>query len=179
MLLIVVFGLISVYHPLSLFINWFLPEYTDSIPIFRIILPGIAISSSITALMHNYYKVLGLNIEYFKKCVVVLLISGIANTIAYLFYHSTQSISIASVVTMIVWFNIIEKTINKEIKSVDVQHHIYLYGMLSAFYVITIIKNSYIGFFVYIFTFFGITWMFYKNLIKCNFSFWKNSRKNA
>jgi O-antigen/teichoic acid export membrane protein len=103
-LLIFVFGAVSAYFPLSVFIKWYLPKYEESLVIFRIIFPGLAISSAITVVIHNYYKVFNASMEYFKKSVFVLVISGFANYFAYKVFKTTVSISIASIVTMIFWY---------------------------------------------------------------------------
>ena len=59
LMLLLVFAANAVYFPLCWFVKWFLPKYNDSLVIFRIIFPGLAISSAVTVVMHNYYKVLG------------------------------------------------------------------------------------------------------------------------
>ena len=102
--LMLVYFIIGAYFPLRLFINWFLPKYTASLSIFRIILPGIAISSVITVIMHNYYKVMNKNLLYFRKSLVVLILSAVANYAAYKLFGTMESISVASIVTMFFWY---------------------------------------------------------------------------
>lgn len=103
-----VFGCLLVYFPLALFVNWYLPKYVESLVIFRIIFPGLVISSAITIVMHNYYKTLGINLQFFIKTVIVLLVSGIANYIAYIMFKSTSAISVASIATMVFWYGFVE-----------------------------------------------------------------------
>lgn len=95
------FGCLSIYFPLNMFVSWFLTKYIEALTIFRIIFPGLAISSAITIVMHNYYKTLGINVIFFVKSLVVLVISASANFLAYKLFGTTQSISIASIITMI------------------------------------------------------------------------------
>ena len=45
LMLMVVFGGLALYFPLDAFIRWYLEKYIDSLLIFKIILPGLAVSS--------------------------------------------------------------------------------------------------------------------------------------
>ena len=164
-LMVVAFGLIIVYFPLGIFINWFLPNYSESMPIFRIILPGIAISSSITAIMHNYYKVLGLNNTYFFKSLLVLAISAIANAVAYCVFKTTISISIASVITMMIWFFIIEYRIRKLCSDIGKNHIFYLFIMILLFYLASSISNYLFGLLVYFVVYLAISFFVNKRTV--------------
>ena len=161
----VVFGALSLYYPLCIFVEWFLPKYVESLPIFRIVFPGLALSSSISVVMHNYYKTLGKSLEYFKKSVVVLVVSGVTNAIAYFVFGSTASISIASIVTMVFWYIYAEDLFRKEYQYESKRNLFYLFSMMALFYAISAIKNYYIGFVVYLGAFFIITWCIHKKTI--------------
>ena len=145
-----VFLALVLYFPLCAFIRWFLPKYLDSLLIFRVIFPGLAISSAITVVMHNYYKTLGNNLKYFKKSLVILLISAVANGIAYIVFETTVAISIASIIVMIIWY------LFREQYFVDYYHYsrkenfIYLLVMMVVFYGITSIHNWIISGLVYL-----------------------------
>lgn len=161
-----VFAANIAYFPLCIFIKWFLPKYTGSLIIFRVIFPGLAISSAITVVMHNYYKVLGKNFDYFLKSIVVLVVSGIANAIAYTVFRTTISISIASIITMIFWYVLIEQYFVKAI-GYDRQKNLwYLLIMLVAFYTVSAIPNEIAGFFVYGIVFAVITLLIHRKTIK-------------
>lgn len=160
---IIVFGTLLVYFPLCLFVEWFLPKYEESLNVFRIVFPGLALSSPITVIMHNFYKVEGKSFLYFKKCIVVLLISAMANEIAYLMYDSTQAISIASIVTMIFWYFFVEYYFYKYYSCFSIKNTSYTLFMMLIFYLISNIKNYYLGFGIYIILFVAITYSIYKN----------------
>lgn len=160
-----VFAAIAAYFPLCIFVKWFLPKYTESLPIFRIVFPGLALSSSITVIMHNYYKTLGINIIYFRKSIVILIISGLANAIAYLLFKSTFAISIASIITMLFWYLYIEQYFVKEFKYDRRKNLLYLIIMMLTFYIITSVPNTYIGFALYTIAYCFITWITYKKVI--------------
>lgn len=162
MVSIIVFGALGAYFPLCMFIEWFLPKYTESLDIFRIVFPGLALSSPITVIMHNFYKAEGKNLLYFKKSLVVLLISAIANAIAYVSFHSTESISIASIITMIFWYFFVEHYFNKEYLCSGSINAIYIGMMMLTFYIVTIVCNYFVGFVIYLILFIVIAFIFYK-----------------
>ena len=162
---LIVFAAIAVYYPLCIFVNWFLPKYAESLPIFRIVFPGLALSSSITVIMHNYYKTLGKNIIYFKKSIIVLAVSGTANAIAYYFFRTTEAISIASIVTMLFWYLFIEQFFVKEFRYSRYKNFLYLVVMMAIFYLTSAIPNYYIAFIAYLVAYVVATWLFFKKII--------------
>ena len=164
-ILLSVFAANMLYFPLSWFVQWFLPKYESSLHIFRIIFPGLSISSAITVVMHNYYKVLGENLLYFFKSIIVLIISAVANWIAYIFFHTTESISIASVITMIIWYLIIEEYFVKNIQYSRWKNFLYLLVMMVTFYIVTTFTTWWIGLIVYILLFMVITILFYHEIL--------------
>lgn len=162
---LIVFAAIAAYYPLCVFVNWFLPKYIESLPIFRIVFPGLALSSSITVIMHNYYKTLGKTIIYFKKSIVVLIVSGLANAIAYYFFRTTAAISIASIITMLFWYLYIEQYFVKEYRYARTRNFLYLVVMMILFYASSAIPNYYIAFAIYIAAYAITTWLFFKTVI--------------
>ena len=164
-ILITVFGAISVFFPLCWFIGWFLPKYSGSLIIFRIILPGLAVSSVITIVMMNYYKVIGNSLLFFGECVIVLLLSSLANYIAYKVFGTTISISIASIIIMVVWYYITEYPLLKKYKIRGLKNVLYLFIMSFLFYVISSIDLWWIGFILYATILLIVTYLFYKKEI--------------
>ncbi len=165
LILVIVFVCLLGYFPLCWFVDLFLPQYHDSLAIFRIIFPGLSISSAITIVMHNYYKIIGENMRYFIYSVLALFISTIANYCAYTIWKTTASISIASVFTLIVWYIIVERYFVKRFKIPWVKNILYLVTMLLAFYVITGTSNYYIGFIVHTLVSITITFLFNKKRV--------------
>ena len=165
LMLTFVFGALLAYFPLCAFINWFLPKYKDSLVIFRVIFPGLAISSAITVVMHNYYKTLGDNLKYFKKSMLILLLSAAANAIAYVLFKTTVSISVASIVTMIIWYFYIEQYFVKNYHYSRYRNLIYLCIMMAAFYAITCISNWIVSGIIYIVTYVVITYILQKDVL--------------
>ncbi len=160
-LMIAIFGCLLIYFPLYVFVTWYLPQFAGALVIFRIILPGLAISAPITIIMHNYYKAMGANLSFFIKSIIVLGLSALANTVTYLIFHTTISISIASVFVMAIWYLLTEHYFVRRHRTPWLKNLSYLALMVTAFYLITWIPNVYIGGGVYLVVYAGTTLLFF------------------
>lgn len=178
MMLIGIFAAIGVYFPLCAFVKWFLPQYTDSILIFRIIFPGLAISSSVTVIMHNYYKVFGENQRYFFISLIVLGISTFANWIAYKAFKTTISISVASIITMILWYMLIEHHLSKKVYVHKWRNFSYMIVMTFLFYSITSVDDLWKGALSYLLIFGATTVMYYRKSLSALLQIITKSTKN-
>jgi len=166
-----VFASLASYFPLSIFINWYLPSYNSSLEIFRVIFPGIAISSSIIVVMHNYYKTLGDSFLYFKKNIVVLCFSVISNFVAFKLFKSQIAISWASIITMLLWYLYVESYFVKKFKYNNIKNTSYILIMMASFYIISTISNHYIALLIYISCFLVVNYLFYREVL---YGFWNN-----
>lgn len=167
LILIIVFCSLVVYFPLVWFVGWFLPKYTGSLVIFRIILPAVAISSSISIIMHNYYKTLNIEKKFFIKSVVILGLSIIANYLAYLIFRTTIAISIASIIVIVVWYIIAEAGIPEKWNHIRKKNYLFIIIMLTGFYIITLLDNWIISLLLYTALYVMFTWLlFYTDLKK-------------
>ena len=160
-ILILVFACLLVYFPLCWFVNWFLPKYADSLPIFRIILPGLAVSSAVTIVMHNYYKTFGKETSFFIKSIIVLVLSAGANYAAYAIFKTTQAISIASIIVMVLWYVLIEIYFIRQHKVKWVKNFIFMLLVAAGFYLITWWDIWWASMLIYFVFFVGITYAFY------------------
>lgn len=161
-ILMVIFACLSIYFPLKWFVPWFLPKYVDSLPIFRIILPGLAVSSAISIVMHNYYKAEGKEPMFFVKSIIVLILSGIANYIAYSVFRTTISISIASIIVMVVWYLLIEEYFIRAYKVKWIKNFTYMMIMSAGFYFFTQWNNWWATMLMYFALFSVVTCLFYR-----------------
>lgn len=168
-ILTLVFFCMTIYFPLCPFIRWFLPKYSDSLLVFRVIFPGLAISSSITIVMHNCYKVWGINTSFFYKSVVVLICSCIANIIAYYLFSTTVSISIASIISMFLWYVIVEYKIIKDYKLKWLKNFTYMLIMITGFYIISSFDNAFICSICYLFVLLIVCLILYRDYINVLF----------
>lgn len=151
--LVCVSGCLLVYFPLCPFIRWFLPQYESALPIFRIILPGLVITSAITIVMHNYYKTLGINLRFFLKSAVILVLSALVDLAVYFIFKTTVAISIASIFVILVWYILIELYFIRRFRVKWSRNFLFLQCIVGAFYGITAIPNVFIGLAVYLVVF--------------------------
>ena len=152
-LLIIVFFMLLLYYPLIHIVKWFLPNYIGSLTIFRVIFPGVAISSSITIIMYNVYKKIEKTRLYFFITLTILLLSFGANLIAYFVFKTPISISIASIIVIAVWYFVTEVFIIKDFKirvKTVVFYYLYIAICMSAFYLSTMIDNTFVSLAIYL-----------------------------
>lgn len=159
-------GALTLYFPLSIFIEWFLPKYIDALPIFRVIFPSICFSTPIVVIMHNYYKTLNKSAVYFKKSIVVIFVSLLNISIAYLLYKSIISISIASIITLIFWYLYVEHELVKLFSINRRRNILYILFSLISFYTITFIDNYYFSSIIYLLVYLGLTFTFFPDILK-------------
>lgn len=95
---------LCLYFPLCIFIPVFLPKYTQSLEIFRIVLPGIMFSSIVSVLLINMYKVENRMMSYLIRTLISMGMSAILNYIAFKLYHSYYAISWASIISLFIWY---------------------------------------------------------------------------
>ena len=148
-LLIIIFTSLSIYFPLCLIIENFLPNYIESLSIFRVIFPGIALTSSITIIMYNIYKKFDKTRIYFLITIGTFVLSFVTNLIAYFWFKTPISISIASIITISIWYIVTEFIIIKKFKINVLMTYIYIIICMVVFYLVTLINNVFIGFGVY------------------------------
>ncbi len=161
----IVFICLLVYYPLCWFINWFLPKYVDSLIIFRIILPGLILSSIVTIINHNYFKILNKNIIFFMISIVILVVGFMANFLAYILVKEPYSISIASVIVLLLWYFITTIYFVVKYKVKWIKNFIFVIVSILSFYLITIIDNVYLGFLLQVIISFIIVYIFnFKNV---------------
>lgn len=154
LMLVISFGAIALYFPLTIFINWFLPKYSSALTIFRIIFPGVALSTPITTIMHNYYKIYGKNVLFFIKGLIAIFLSIVTNLAAYFLWGTMESISIASIFTLIIWFVLVDLLFVKRIKEHNLVKTLsMIIIMMIAFYLTSNAQNPWIGFGLFILIF--------------------------
>lgn len=143
-MLIFVFLCISSYFPLCSFINYFLPKYIESLSIFKIIFPGLAFTSTITVIMHNYYKTLGKNILFMYISICILILSIIGNYTAYKIWETPESISIVSVAIMFVWYIITDHLFVKIYQYAWWKIYSYIIAIFINFYIFSNLPTNYL-----------------------------------
>jgi len=165
LIMIFVFFCINMYYPLCIFINYFLPDYSESLIILRIIFPGIAISACVTVIMHNYYKTIGQNFKFFYKSFITLMVSFIFNLCAYYIFESTIAISASSILVLFLWYFYIEHYLKLTLNVKILKNIWYLIINTIIFYLISGISNYYLAFGIQLVAYFLLTIVFFKKKI--------------
>jgi O-antigen/teichoic acid export membrane protein len=125
------------------FIGVFMAKYNASLPIFRILLPGLAINTPVVVLMHSYYKALDKEKVYFLQNLVVLMLGILADAGIYYFYIKPYSptdpigISITSVGVIFIWYVISESYLVSKYHVKHWKNDFYLMFTVLGFYLFT------------------------------------------
>ncbi len=176
-LLVFVFGCLSLYYPLVPIIHWFLPKYAGSLAIFRIILPGLALSSVISAIIQNYYKSLGKPGLFFAFSAITLAVSIGLNFAAYYLFRTTEAISWASIITLFLYYFLTQGPLVHKIKVKRGKNTAYMSLMMASFYLCFLIQRNWLAFVVYIGSFFLLTFSFFESEIVFSLQRLKTSRE--
>ncbi len=147
------------YFVFAWFVNWKIDKYNDSLIIFRVVLPGLIASTATTAVMHNYYKVIGKNFIFFVLSLAILGLSIVANIVAYLIFKNTISLSIASVIVLTIWYISSMIYFIKKFKVKFIKNLLYMFLIMAGFYCATIFEGNYlfVGMAIYLAYFIFIT----------------------
>lgn len=172
----IVFLLIS-YYPICIFVEWFLPKYSQSLQILYIIYPGLAFSSTITVIFHNFYKLEGRNNEFFLKSLIILFLSFSLNLVFYFTFKTPKAISWASIISLIIWYLIIEgkNFFNHPHQSFRVFGFLCTSSLL--FYCLGFLNNYYVEMMLYFVSIIFIIYIFFPNNMRDFFSKIKRIRK--
>lgn len=149
-ILIVIFIALIAYYPLDLIVRWILPGYTDSLDLFFILAPGIALTSSITVIKHNYYKTFNKNKSFLIIGLIglVLMFSSTYITLNYI-TNSLHIVTIITVIVQLIWYTVLEIDMQKTIKIRNIKNFIYIIIASSLFYTSYLIDNTFIAMIYY------------------------------
>lgn len=155
-----------VFFPLCWIVSVFLPKYELSLEVFRIVLPGLIFSSSVSVILNNFYKYENKVQRYFWGTVSAIMFSIILNFVAYHIWGTYLSISWVSMIALIYWYIVSYLYFIKKYKVPFVSNFIYIISTSIAFYVITKrIGNWIIAGAVYLVAYIIITVFFNYNML--------------
>lgn len=156
-----------VYFPLCFVVSVFFPKYYLSLEVFRIVLPGIMLSASVSVVFINYYKIENRIKTYFAKTVGSILVSAVLNYFVYLVFKSYESISWASIVALLTWYLLALSYFVKKYNITWKKNTCYVLCCMVLFYLITtIIHNNVVCFFFFAVVLLLLMFLFYRNEIK-------------
>lgn len=139
---VIVFFLLTVYFPLIFFIKWFLPDYAPSLDYLQIIMPGLALSSCINLIIFTYYKVLNQLKRYLYIALGILLIGGILNCGGYMLFHDPIAFSVASIITLLVWYLCSASFLVKNFHTRWLKNFVYVLLEMMIFYMVNNVCGS-------------------------------------
>lgn len=139
---IIVFFLLTAYFPLTFFIKWFLPDYTPSLEYLQIIMPGLALSSCINLIIFTYYKVLDRLKQYLHIALGILLAGGILNCGGYMLFHESIAFSVASIITLLIWYLCSAKFLIKSFRTKWLKNFVYVLLEMLIFYTVNSVWGS-------------------------------------
>jgi O-antigen/teichoic acid export membrane protein len=161
---IVLIGL-SGFYPLTYLIPRFLPDYTDSLVIFRVALPSLILTSSITAIKHNIYKIKNKNKVYFLFSILAIIIIIGFNIASYSIFKTTQSIAFSTFLGIFIWYLINEFYLVKNYNLKWKKNILLILVGVCNYYLVTELITSLYGFFAYLLITIVIIALFYSNKI--------------
>lgn len=178
-ILVLIFLAITAYYPLSFIITRYIPEYTDSLKIFFILCPGIALTSSISVVKHNYYKTLNKNISFLFVGLISIVLLVLSMVFTY-FLICTEVIYIAvvSVTVQFVFYMFSDVILQKELGIVKYKKILYLMLASIVFYSMAFISNQFYSMLLYFVLIVIVTTLFYFKDIKRLIKYFKTKEKN-
>ncbi len=164
-ILVVLIGLLG-YFPLLLIIPRFLPDYINSLIVFRVALPGLVLTSSIFAIKHNFFKITNNNFSFFIISLIVITANICFNLLAYTLYGTTESIALSSVIGLSIWYIITEVYMVRKYNVFWKSNAVLSVVGISVFYAITSINSFIISGLLYTIFVIIIIALYYKNILE-------------
>ena len=167
---ILIFSALSLccYQIFCFIIDSFLTKYYQSLPILRIVIPMVLITTPITVVKYNFYKKNNMVNLYFVISIIVLVLSIVADIIVYFIYGNTISISIVSIVICLIWNLVIELIFCIKKRKKWIKNMMFLLIILACYYGISFIPNLLFSFLSYIFVSSAMVLVFYFQLLRDN-----------
>ena len=166
LLVVFISGCLIMFYPLVPVVNLILSQYSGSLIIFRIILPGLMLSSIVGVIIQNYYKALGKPGLFFIFSAITLAISIGLNFAAYYIFKTTEAISWASIITLIIYYFLTLIPLIVKMKVKWIKNTIYVGLMIATFYLCMLIDELWISFLVYFLVYIVCTLVLQWNTVK-------------
>lgn len=165
LIMIIVFLALIFYFPLVIFVNHYLPDYSNSLIILKYIFPGLVVSSTIQIVKLNYFKTLQKVKSYLITGMITLVFTIFINFAAYYVFRSLEAIAISSVISFLFWYLITEAFFVRDYKISPYKNICYLVLIIMLFYVCASIENIFVGVGIYIFLLMLITVVFFRKML--------------
>jgi O-antigen/teichoic acid export membrane protein len=165
-LVIIIGASLSCFFLIKYILIKFLPNYIPSLSIITVLIPTVLLTGQNSILISNYYKILNYQKEYSLNNIVIFCIAIITNIIAYVIFKTSLSIAVASLISFIIWIFYSEhffiKKLNIKIGRTQAGEIL----LIILFLIIALNFSWYQGFFIYLFGYFLIIVLLFRNNIK-------------
>ncbi len=150
------------YYPVQQIVKVFLPDYIDSLVYFQVIFPALALSSCISIVSFSYYNVFEKSHIYLRNSIIILPLSVALNILAYAIFKTPVAISVASVLTTIVWYLLSVRYLSKQFRVAWKKNFLYVLLMMSIFYITTtLLRSNFLSALVYFVFYALLTYSFF------------------
>lgn len=156
--------LISCAFPVKFIVNRWINKYDNSIDILFLLLSAQYLSIVVKCVHINLYKAEKKQKKYFLTMIFVIILSVILNVIGYYTTQSMLGIAIATLTVNLIWFLIGEIDFKKY--CYHFKEYIFMVLILISFFLCNYIRNTILGFLVYIFIIFNLSIIFMRETIK-------------
>lgn len=163
---IVALGALIGFYPFKVLIQVILPEYIGSIDYLRVILPGLVLSCCINIIMFTYYKALDKHVRFCIISCLVLAFAAVSNYLAYTLFKTPMAISVASILTLTVWYFASDYFFSKHYGTKWKKNAIYIICLMGTFYILSqLIHNDLLFVIIYAVAYMLMTFVMHKKLI--------------
>ncbi len=162
---ILLFGMLIFYFPLCPIVKWLFPSYSASLPVFRIIIPGVLLSALIDLVYHNCFKIEGKEKTFLLQTIAVLVTTTVANTFAYRFFKTTVSLSVATVIMFFVWFTLCSAYFKANYGCSVLRNNVYIFWLIIVFFAMSATSSWLFGWLLFTIVYAVLTLFFYKKTI--------------
>lgn len=148
LLLICTAILLASAFPVKFVINGYITKYSEASNIIFILFAAQFISILIRCINNNLYKAEKKQNRYFFIIIIVTILSIVTDVISYKVYNTNEGYAIATLITCIIWFIIVER----DFKSCryNSKEYIFILTIVVSFLITGLyINNAIIGFVVY------------------------------
>lgn len=152
-----IYFLIIVYFPVQIFVRVILPEYVASLGFFRILLPGVGITSCISLIIFNYFKITNNSIKYLILGIAVLVFAIVFNYLAYIIFKNPYAIAISSIIVLFLWYLLGNAYFHWKYKILKDKNTLYILLMTLTFELVTLVRNTIVSLVLYMIVYFTIT----------------------
>ncbi len=155
-------GALICFYPIRGIVMLFLPEYGSSLAFLQIVFPTLLLTTSISVVGFTYFKILDRNFHYFLFGLSALILGVILNGTAYRLVGSPESISWASVITLLLWLLSIRIYFWKTQHTSFLKNYTFILCLLASFYLVSFsFQNIWLSAGVYSMAFCLLSLLFY------------------